>query len=44
MGVANDVVGVMMGFALSIVYCLVMIVALLALRSMAKAQEESPAV
>ncbi len=43
MGVANDVVGVMMGFALSIVYCLVMIVALLALRSMAKAQEESPA-
>ena len=38
MGVANDLVGVMLGFALSIVYCLIMIVALLALRSLAKAQ------
>ena len=36
MGVANDLVGVLMGFALSIVYCVIMIIALLSLRSTAK--------
>jgi FHS family glucose/mannose:H+ symporter-like MFS transporter len=44
MGVANDVMGVLMGFALSVVYCLVMIVALLALRRTVEAQAGSPSV